>query len=274
MHTQSHIVRRLPVHLPLQQPVHFESGHEQEALASHQTTALIAWFSLNATNPSANQYLYTDIPNHFVYHRTKEWKPRKRGGDKVIARMYTVSPRDTEKFALRTLLLHIPGAKSFTDLKTLDGAVAPTFQDACKLRNLLTDDTQWEQTLNEAATFQMPFQMRKLFAVICCYGQPTTPLELWHKFKQDLTEDYTRLYDNSTADNLALQDIQHVLAESGRSLLIPSTTMTQPYVYFSQIPNLGEGGKRNLICFGLLNNIDDKSRPIKKTYRLCHLSLF
>ena len=43
---------------------------------------------------------------------------RKRGGEKTIARMYTVSVKDEERFYLKLLLLHVPGAATFEFLRT------------------------------------------------------------------------------------------------------------------------------------------------------------
>eukprot|EP00973_Karenia_brevis_P004582 627252-Karenia_brevis.AAC.1 len=51
LQAKSHQVERLPVHLPLNQSVLFESGHEAEAVdkALASQTKLEAWFHLNAT---------------------------------------------------------------------------------------------------------------------------------------------------------------------------------------------------------------------------------
>ena len=121
IHGKSHVIYRLPVHLPDFQKVYFRPGTEEEALARSTTTQLIAWFDLNQCDSAANQYLYVEIPNHYVYIKNKneaKWKERRRGGDKVISRMYSASPLDREKFALRCLLLHVKGAASYEDLRT------------------------------------------------------------------------------------------------------------------------------------------------------------
>jgi hypothetical protein len=55
--------------------------------------------------------------------RDKKWVPRQRGGNRIISRMYSVSPSDPEKFHLRLLLLHMPGARSYTDLLTVDRVI-------------------------------------------------------------------------------------------------------------------------------------------------------
>ena len=62
-------------------------------------THLTAWFELNNNNASAHQILYLDIPKHYVFNdRNKKWTVRWRGGDRIISRMYSVSPTDPEKF--------------------------------------------------------------------------------------------------------------------------------------------------------------------------------
>ena len=95
----------------------------------------------------------------FIYvnhHRAKKWVPRKRGADRITSRMYSVSATDTDKFHLRPLLLHVPGATSYTDLKTVNRVVCASFQDARIQSHLLTDDNQHSETIAEASNFQMP----------------------------------------------------------------------------------------------------------------------
>ena len=114
-------------------------------MLSAQTTStkLESWFHLNADDPEARQWLYTDIPNHYVYVRNK-WKKRQRGGDKIVARMYTVSLKEEERFYLRILLLHVPGATSFQSIRTVNGVVCKTFKEAASTRGFLQTDEEWE----------------------------------------------------------------------------------------------------------------------------------
>ncbi|XP_030850990.1 uncharacterized protein LOC754317 [Strongylocentrotus purpuratus] len=74
MHAQSHTVHRLPVHLEDQQNVYFTQGNEESALERAQShkTQLTAWFELNASEPEANQFLYVDIAQHYVWDMTKK----------------------------------------------------------------------------------------------------------------------------------------------------------------------------------------------------------
>nr|XP_047129644.1 uncharacterized protein LOC100203234 [Hydra vulgaris] len=129
----SHSIIRLKVHLPENQIVYFREGEEQVALdrAAQRDTRLTAWFNLNSENEGANRYSYVDIPYHFVFDdKHCKWKVRQRGGNKVIVRMYKVSPTG-ELFFLILLLLQAKGAKSWEDLCTVNGIVLETFREAC-----------------------------------------------------------------------------------------------------------------------------------------------
>ncbi|KAG8178933.1 hypothetical protein JTE90_024907 [Oedothorax gibbosus] len=69
------------------------------------------------------------------------------------------------------LLLRQPGAIGFEDLRTVDGIVCETFQQACKMRGLLKGDQLWNDTLREASESQSPGQLNMLFSVVCAYGK-------------------------------------------------------------------------------------------------------
>lgn len=155
---------------------------------------LEAYFKLNKDNPPAREFLYSEIPLHYVYGRN-EWKPRQRGGNKVVSRMYTVNPRDEERFYLRTLLLHVPGPISFEDLRTFDENTFQTFKIAAGARGLLESDDEWIHCLQEASTYLMPREMRNLFAYILCFCSPANPLHLWEQFRDDFTMDFDRNHE-------------------------------------------------------------------------------
>ena len=65
-----------------------------------------------------------------------------RGGERIISRMYSISPSDPERFYLRLLLLHVPGAKSLDELKMIGGRIAVSFRETCIRKHLLTDDSE------------------------------------------------------------------------------------------------------------------------------------
>ena len=221
MHHQSHTVFRLAVHLPDQQNVYFHTGKESEAVehANAYHAHLTAWFKLNQQGSEAAHLFYTEMPLHFIFGaKLPKWHKHQRGGDKVISCIYTVHPNEHERYFLRTLLLHVCGAKSFEDLRSIDGIIYSSFKDACNALGLLSDDTEWHNTLVEAAIFQMPAQLRRLFAIILTHYDPAKPLKLWDDHKTDLAEDFMRSLNQEDAEHNALCDIHHILQGSGYSL--------------------------------------------------------
>src|ERR1043165_1877907 len=79
MYDQSHSIIRLAVHLKNMQPLYFQEGNEIQAIrnAEIQDTTLTAWFKVNKENEHALEYLYAEIPEHFVFMKTTtKWKPR------------------------------------------------------------------------------------------------------------------------------------------------------------------------------------------------------
>ena len=218
MHEQSHTIIRLAVHLPLEQLIYFEEGKEEKALenAKDRETSLTAWFKLNAKDEDAAKLLYPQIPGHYVF-KESAWKKRKLGGGKVIGRMYSASPNDSERFHLRMLLLNVPGATSYESLRTVDGVTVQSFKEACLLRNLLEDDAEWDRAMTEAATFQMPWQLRLLFATICSHNNPSNPLQLWNDHKDSMMEDFTREFSAEDAESLTLQYIRDIVQQNRAS---------------------------------------------------------
>lgn len=75
-------------------------------------------------------------------------------------------PAEEERYYLRVLLNHIPGATSFEDLKTVDGVVYPFFYEAAKKRGLIEVDNTLNKYLTEAGLFQMSSSLRRLFSTI------------------------------------------------------------------------------------------------------------
>ncbi|CAL8129145.1 unnamed protein product [Orchesella dallaii] len=116
MQGRSHTVNRLAVHLPFEQTVVFRDGDEQDALrrAESRGTTLTAWFDLNSQTQEARQYLYSEIGYHYRYQiPTGKWIVRQQNQDKILSRMYAVSPKDMERYCLRLLLLHVRGMNSY-----------------------------------------------------------------------------------------------------------------------------------------------------------------
>ena len=243
MYDMSHSVIRLPVHLNHQHLVYFTEGNEEDALNQAETrkTRLTAWFKLNEDDGHAQQFLYTQIPYHYVFNKgTCKWKSRKQGENKIIPRMYSVSPRDIERFHLRLLLLHVPGAISFEDLRTVNGEVFETFQEAADKHNLLANDNEWMRCLDEAAGVDMPSQLRQTFALICAFNKPENPVQLYQQFENVLIEDFERLHSREISIKKCLQDIEMTLRLHGLSCTALGLPDPGPIVNYTHQVNIVE----------------------------------
>lgn len=168
----------MAIHLPDEQLIYFQDGNEEGAAqrAETRSTTLTAYFTLNTVEQNARQYLYSEIAHYYVFHQdTTPWQARQRGADKVVPRMYSVSPKDVERFHLRLLLQNVRGAENFNDLKTVNGVLYNTFKLAAINRNLVDDVSEWIKCIDEASTFSMPRQLRLTFALICIFNSPKDP---------------------------------------------------------------------------------------------------
>lgn len=212
MHYQSHTIVRLDIHLENSHNVIFRQGNEMQAAQRPRQTKLLAYFKLNEVDVDARAYRYVDIPEHYVWDDAhKIWKKRRRGSEKVIARMYAISPKEIELFHLRLLLLHVTGVRSFLEVKFYNGVQYATFVEACHARGIASNDNEWREALNEAKNFQMPKQLRELFAVICALNVPANALALWNEFRDFMSEDFARVYTQDIAYNRALIEIEEIL---------------------------------------------------------------
>lgn len=212
MHHQSHKIERLDCHLPQQQTVYFQNGNEAAAAANPRQTKLEAFFRLNQRDSDANSLLYIEIPQNYTWDSTrKEWRKRQRGGQKVVTRLYNVSPKNVELFNLRLLLLHVKGAKGFEDIVTVDGILHETFLAAANARGIVCNDNQWQDTIAEATTSQSPRQLRQLFGIICGINIPANRNALWEQFKDHICENFLRDMCSQAAYNLGLLEIEDIL---------------------------------------------------------------
>jgi len=202
-----HIQKQVPnvvclqVHLPDEQSVVFDpddpndpnynAEDAEDAENEGKPTTLMGWFNANAAAAEGSEVLntlYQNFPSKMVWNAKQHiWTDRKKGF--AIGRMYYAHPSAGERFYLRLLLTCVKGATSFKHLRSFEGIVYPTFKDACIVRGLLEDDSEWRQCLEEAKDMQMGGQLRRLFVTILCDCFPTNPRALWDEFKPYLCDD-------------------------------------------------------------------------------------
>jgi len=96
---------------------------------------------------------------------------------------------------------------SFQHLRTVNGVIFQTYQDACKKLGLLEEDEHWQNTMLDAVMSEPATKLRELFTIILIFCQPSDPLELWNKFRNDLCEDILNRMLNENQDmTLAYSD--------------------------------------------------------------------
>lgn len=116
------------------------------------------------------------------------------------------------------MLLDKVPARYFEDLRTVDGTVYGTFQEACYTRGLLLDKQEAEHALLELiGLYYSPQQMRFVMAQLLI-DIGASEKGLWERFKAELTADFA---DRPTAierESGALQDIQCIVLARGFGL--------------------------------------------------------
>lgn len=144
IHNRSPTVDRLPIHLPGEKHLNFQSTANLENVCHNATTKnskLEAWFIANKELPHSCNFTYVEFPTHFTWvPRTAKWKLRERG--EVVKRLTEVYTSSGELLYLRMLLLRRKGSLSFSELRTVDGVTYDTFKEACGALGLLHNDKQ------------------------------------------------------------------------------------------------------------------------------------
>ena len=90
---------------------------------------------------------------------------------------------------MRSLLVIVRDPTSFQYLRTVDGVLCGTHREACQRLRLLENDTHWDNTLEDAVISSNVKQIRTLFSIILPTCFPSTPIDLWNKYKNNMAED-------------------------------------------------------------------------------------
>ena len=183
-------------------------------------TMLIEYFSMCSKSTKVRKYLYSEFPEHYVWNKKERiWTERKKG--EVIGRINGANPIEGERYYLRLLLNHVRGPKSFEDLLTVNGFQCPNFKEAAERRGLLESDRSISECLDEAATFHMPHAMRRLFATLLVYCEPTNVRKLWDSYFEAMSDDFRRTPGNSKEVQVSktLTSLNSFLESMGRSIV-------------------------------------------------------
>lgn len=88
------------------------------------------------------------------------------------------------------------------------------------------------ECLSEAAHYQMPHSLRRLFATLLVYCNPANPKDLWERFENSMSEDFAATTNIQTTDIrlLVINHINNILHSMGRNInefkLIPESIMS------------------------------------------------
>ena len=177
-----------------------------------------------------------------------------------ITRLHPIRLSLGNIFYLRVLLQTRP-ARSFEELRTVDGIIYPSFQDACIALNLFSDETEAEYCFTEAVeSLHTPYQLRLLLIHMLTNECITTPAAIWEKFQQPLSEDFH--ISNGGNWNLAfsnaLPEIAGHLREYGKEpqnyglpqpIYIGNEVAAEIQRWSSDIPQLLSAVEQALILF-------------------------
>ncbi|XP_068340932.1 uncharacterized protein [Pyrus communis] len=216
-------VERMQIHLPNMHQVQFRADESITNILhdeSTRKTMLTEFFTLNHVDVEARHYLYMEIPSHYRWIQAQRKWSKRKNRNKVIGRIYAVSPAEGEKFYLRILLNHVKGPTSFTNLRTVNGVLHPTFKQAAEQRGLLERDDSIRQCLLEASTIQMSSALRRLFVTILVYCAPIGVRGLWDEFCPFMMEDYVSMTNitPTLATNILLRELNILLVQFNKSI--------------------------------------------------------
>jgi hypothetical protein len=127
-------------------------------------------------------------------------------------------------------------ARSYSEIRTIEGQQYPTFQAACQAPGLLGDDREWLSAIVDAAHWALPYQLRELFVTLLLFCNVTDPLALFEEHFSRMGEDYMHRIGHSMTyhstpftqhvRSFVLAEIDKLLRNSGYSL--PHFNLPEP----------------------------------------------
>ncbi|KAF2903264.1 hypothetical protein ILUMI_02924 [Ignelater luminosus] len=211
IHERHPTVVHLAVHLENGQRVYFTAENAAQRAERPPATTLKSFFEICAGDPFARTLLYSEMPKYYTWNASfKKFQRRKQGqpvpgyeniySTDALGRIYTVHPNNDECFYLRLLLVNVRGPTSFQSLRTVNGELCATYREACQRLHLLEDDVHWDHTLADAVISSTSHQIRTLFAIIISTCFPSSPYNLWNKYKDNMAEDILHRVRSITAN--------------------------------------------------------------------------
>uniref|UniRef100_A0A453JKG8 ATP-dependent DNA helicase n=1 Tax=Aegilops tauschii subsp. strangulata TaxID=200361 RepID=A0A453JKG8_AEGTS len=218
-------VKQLQLHLPNMHMVSFQAAQNIERVVNREgveKSMLTEYFEANRLHEDARSILYRDFPEWYTWQTSrnnKYWRKRVRDTGGQIGRIVSAHPAEGERYYLRVLLNHVTHATSYEDLRTVNGEILPTFHEAAERRGLIEGDNTLDESLTESTLYEMPSSLRRLFATILVFCEPSDVRGLWEKHLDAMSEDYRRSNPSKVAvEQLVLIDIRNMLQSMGKEI--------------------------------------------------------
>ena len=199
MHSISPNIERLPCHLENDNEVVFNPDRppNAEVLEALHKTKLTEFFNLNQNDPFANDKPYVEIVKYYTWNQgDRKWQLRKKGTlnsqshfvTDTIGRIPIIAfnQHQKERYYLRMLLLAIRGPKSYENLKTVDGEICVTFEQACLKRGLIKNNKEVYEAMDEVKDTFFGTILIDMFCTILIHCKPTDPKGLYEQYQTDL----------------------------------------------------------------------------------------
>ena len=138
--------------------MYFDSNKKDESIEQIEKparTKLTSFFELNCQDEFAQTLLYWQIPEHYTWNtKQRKWKRRKKvlsedHMPETIGQLYSTHPTRIELYALRLLLNHVKGPKSYQDIRTVKEHMYESFKDTAIALGLVKDDFIWIECMKE-----------------------------------------------------------------------------------------------------------------------------
>ncbi|XBH60294.1 hypothetical protein VPH35_114911 [Triticum aestivum] len=193
-------VLQLQLHLPNMHILSFRKDQDIEQVVNREgveKSMLTEYFEANMLHEETRPILYRDFPEWYTWQtsqQNKYWRRRERdtGGQSVRS-------RDTSR--------------------TVNGEILPTFREAGERRGLVEGDNTLDESLAESTLYDMPSSLRRLFAKILVFCEPSDVRGLWEKHLEALSEDYRRNNPSKVAvEQMVLIDIRNMLQSMGKEI--------------------------------------------------------
>jgi ATP-dependent DNA helicase PIF1 len=181
---------------------------------------LTAYFEENRLDERAHGILYNDFPEWYTWQpHDKKWQRRKQEYKGQVGQIISANPAEGEHYYLRVLLNHVSGAISYDDLRTVNGVILPTFREATERRGLIEADNSLDECMAEAPLYQMSSSLRRLFAIILVFYEPSDVRGLWNRHLDAMLEDYQRnIQSTSVVEQMVLIDIRNLLHSMSKDI--------------------------------------------------------